>query len=81
MNRALKMAGAAALTGMMMTASAVLILHDEQHAPIQPAIATPVRTNPLSVELHRCRTLTMPDPGCEAAWEEKRRRFFGQERP
>ncbi len=30
-------------------------------------------------DLIRCRTLTMPDSGCEAAWEAKRRRFFGKD--
>ncbi|MBD3734785.1 MAG: putative entry exclusion protein TrbK-alt, partial [Sphingopyxis sp.] len=29
--------------------------------------------------LERCATLTMPDSGCEAAWAEKRRRFFGKD--
>ncbi|MDZ3833180.1 MAG: putative entry exclusion protein TrbK-alt [Sphingopyxis sp.] len=30
--------------------------------------------------LRRCRTVTVADPECEAAWETKRRRFFGQEK-
>jgi len=28
--------------------------------------------------LRRCRTVTAADPECEAAWEAKRRHFFGQ---
>lgn len=28
--------------------------------------------------LRRCRTVAVADPECEAAWEAKRRHFFGQ---
>lgn len=34
----------------------------------------------LGETLRRCRTVTIADPECEAAWEAKRRHFFGQER-
>jgi len=34
---------------------------------------------PASRNLARCRTLTMPDSGCEAAWEARRRHFFGED--
>jgi len=27
----------------------------------------------------RCRTITMPDSGCDAAWEARRRHFFGED--
>lgn len=30
--------------------------------------------------LRRCRTVTQADPACAAAWDEKRRRFFRQEK-
>src|SRR3546814_6060905 len=30
--------------------------------------------------LRRCRTITTADPDCEAVWEAKRRRFFGERR-
>ena len=30
--------------------------------------------------LRRCRTVTQPDPACAKAWDEKRRRFFHQEK-
>jgi conjugative transfer region protein TrbK len=30
-------------------------------------------------DLRRCRTITVPESGCEAAWEAKRRHFFGQD--
>ncbi|MDX8356446.1 putative entry exclusion protein TrbK-alt [Sphingopyxis terrae] len=34
----------------------------------------------LGETLRRCRTVTVADAECEAAWETKRRHFFGQER-
>ena len=36
--------------------------------------------DPLRAELLRCRTLRpgVDDPGCRAAWDESRRRFFGE---
>ena len=34
----------------------------------------------LAERLRRCRTITVADAECEAAWEAKRRHFFGQER-
>lgn len=44
-----------------------------------PAAAPP---DPLIAELIRCRTLPpqVDDPTCPAAWEENRRRFFGETR-
>jgi conjugative transfer region protein TrbK len=30
--------------------------------------------------LRRCRSVTEPDPECEAAWEAKRRHFFRTEK-
>ena len=35
--------------------------------------------DPFTAELARCRALTMPDSGCEAAWAAHQRRFFGRE--
>ena len=39
-------------------------------------------TDPLVVELIRCRALPpqVDDPACRAAWDENRRRFFGERR-
>jgi conjugative transfer region protein TrbK len=34
----------------------------------------------LGATLRRCRTVTVADAECEAAWEAKRRHFFGHER-
>lgn len=45
-------------------------------ARISGASARPVPTS----TLERCRTVTVSDPECAAAWEAKRHRFFGQEK-
>lgn len=38
--------------------------------------------DPASLDRLRCRTLTIPERDCEAAWEARRRHFFGKdERP
>ena len=43
---------------------------------------TAVSDDPLRVTLQRCRTLTpealAADTECQAAWDENRRRFFGE---
>lgn len=45
----------------------------------EPATAV---ADPLMTELIRCRALPpqVDDPGCRAAWETNRRRFFGERR-
>lgn len=42
----------------------------------------PSATDPLMAELVRCRALPpqVDDPACRAAWEDNRRRFFGESR-
>lgn len=80
MSRTGKIAGVAALAGLMMAVAIVAVTKDRAPAPpTMPAIVryTEGRTR-LDRELERCATLTMPDSGCEAAWAENRRRFFRQ---
>lgn len=78
MSRSAKIAGVGALAGMMIAAAIVGATKHErptiQTSPAPPAAAAP---DPLARELDRCAALTMPDAGCEAAWAESRRRFFG----
>lgn len=45
------------------------------------AAAAGAAPRPVTRNLARCRTLTMPDSGCEAAWEARRRHFFGEDKP
>ena len=78
MNSATKIAGVACLAGLMLAAIAGMAAREP--APRTSADA-PSRAAPVieSDQLARCRTLTMPDAGCEAAWEAERRRFFRDE--
>jgi conjugative transfer region protein TrbK len=79
MPAAAKIAGIAALAGMMMTVAIVAaVTPPRASAPSAKAAARPER-DPLAPELARCRVSPEPDAGCEAAWETHRRRFFGEE--
>ncbi|WP_036525437.1 putative entry exclusion protein TrbK-alt [Novosphingobium resinovorum] len=79
MTSAAKIAGVACLTGLMLAAIAGMAA--QQPTPRSTAEA-PSRSTPAVArdQLTRCRTLTMPDAGCEAAWEAERRRFFRDEK-
>ena len=75
MNSAAKIAGVACLAGLMLAAIAGMAA--QQPTPHTSAEAPGRSTPPIaSDQLARCRTLTMADAGCEAAWEAERRRFF-----
>ena len=69
MSRTGKIAGIAALAGMMMTVAIVALTDDRKPAP--PREIVPIADGEgdehLASELNRCATLTMPDSGCEAA--------------
>jgi conjugative transfer region protein TrbK len=78
MSRTAKIAGVAALAGMMIAVGIVSVSRPE------PAPATVLTGGQLpnassEADLRRCRTITVPESGCEAAWEAKRRHFFGQD--
>ncbi|MCZ4107026.1 putative entry exclusion protein TrbK-alt [Brevundimonas diminuta] len=79
-SRTAKIAGVAALAGLMMTVAIVAAVRPDQPAPPPPA-ALPVEGGQarLARELDRCAILTMPDAGCEAVWAANRRRFFRQD--
>jgi conjugative transfer region protein TrbK len=80
-SRNAKIAGVAALAGTMAAVAIVAATRAPAPAPTLPVAmgGNPLPTR-LDHELDRCSTLTMPDSGCEAAWAENRRRFFGQPR-
>lgn len=81
-SRTAKIAGVAALAGLMMTVAIVAAVHKPEPAQVPPAaVRGEARYDRLARELERCATLTMPDSGCEAAWAENRRRFFLQDAP
>jgi conjugative transfer region protein TrbK len=78
MGRAAKIAAVAVLGGVLM---ALAILH--LSAPPAPDAPPPNRMGgdaiPVAATVsERCRTVTVADTECAAAWEAKRRHFFGQ---
>ena len=80
-SRTAKIAGVAALAGIML-AVAVVASREPREPPreaVLPVLEKGEQEKRLARELERCATLTMPDSGCEAAWAEKRRRFFGKD--
>lgn len=79
MSRSAKIAGVALAAGILM-ATAIAITVQDRSPKAEPVV--PVAESDadwLTAELVRCRTLTMPDAGCEAVWNEHRRRFLGQD--
>lgn len=78
MGRAAKIAAVAVMGALLM---ALAILHVS--SPPAPDVSPP---NGIGVEVNRaaatvserCRTVTVADAECAAAWEAKRRQFFGQ---
>ncbi|RIA37415.1 conjugative transfer region protein TrbK [Hephaestia caeni] len=78
MSRSAKIAGVALAAGILL-ATAIVIAVDDRPAEKAPPRIEAIGADPLRAELDRCRTLTMPDAGCEAAWEDHRRRFLGRD--
>lgn len=82
MSRTAKIAAAGALGGLLMALTIGTELREDRSAETVMVPDDDRGDVRLDQDLRRCRTLTIPDSGCEAAWEEKRRRFFGRkERP
>jgi conjugative transfer region protein TrbK len=79
MSAAAKIAGVATLAGFMMTVAVIAAVTEPRVPEAVNAAATRAERDPLAAELARCRALTMPDSGCEAAWAAHQRRFFGKE--
>lgn len=79
MGRAAKIAVGAALAGLLMALALVSAIAPARPGASAPPISgadAPLPPTPLPA---RCRTASVSDPECDAAWEAKRRRFFGQE--
>jgi conjugative transfer region protein TrbK len=79
MSRTAKIAVAGALGGLLMTLTVAMTMREERRVEPVNVPADENVTAPLADDLRRCHTLTMPDSGCEAAWEERRRRFYRKE--
>ena len=59
-----------------------LVIAASPPAPRAPAPQPSAADAPpaLGDTLRRCRSVTESDAACEAAWEQKRRRFFGKDK-
>jgi conjugative transfer region protein TrbK len=79
MSRSAKIAGVALAGGILMTTAIAIAVDERKPTAPPPSSGELAPYDPLPDELARCRTLTMPDSGCDAAWEEHRRRFMGRE--
>ena len=82
MSRNVKIAGVAALAGVMLAVVAVDALREPWEPSLKSVLPIPEQGEQetrLTRELERCATLTMPDSGCEQAWAANRRRFFGKD--
>jgi len=77
MSRTVRLAAAAAFGGLLVAITAV----SANRTPATPAtgVSSTDKAPDITVEaapLNRCRTITVQESRCEAAWDEKRRRFF-----
>jgi conjugative transfer region protein TrbK len=77
MSRSVKLAAAAALGGLLMA----IAIASETRSPVVPTTTVLVADeatspDPHAAELRRCRTITMPESGCDAVWDAERQRFF-----
>ncbi|AKH43729.1 hypothetical protein WYH_02699 [Croceibacterium atlanticum] len=79
MSRNSRIAGVAAIAGIMLAVAIVALREpgDPPREAVLPVTEESEQQEMLARELERCATLTMPDTACEHAWAEKRRRFFG----
>nr|WP_278190105.1 putative entry exclusion protein TrbK-alt [Sphingopyxis sp. YF1] len=81
MGRAGKLVAGAIVGGMALTIALLAAVDPPApRASAPPQISGADARPELEGTLRRCRTVTVADPECEAAWEAKRRHFFGQER-
>lgn len=71
-----KLAVAAAFGGLLMAVA----IHSAMRPPMPPStvVVVPDESAPSQPArpLRHCRTITEPDPDCDAAWDAERRRFF-----
>lgn len=81
MGRAGKVAGIAVLGGLGLALALVAAAGPPTARASAPPQISGADAHPdRGGTLRRCRSVTVPDAECEAAWEAKRRHFFGQEK-
>ncbi|WP_439513703.1 putative entry exclusion protein TrbK-alt [Sphingopyxis sp.] len=80
MGRAGKLVAGAIVGGMALTLALLAAVDPPApRASVPPQISGSDARPDMASVLRRCRTVTTADPECGAAWEAKRRHFFGQE--
>ena len=81
MGRAGKLVVGAIVGGMALALALLAAVDPPAPRASAPAQMSGAEARPdLGDTLRRCRAVTVADPECEAAWEVKRRHFFGQEK-
>lgn len=78
MSRSAKLAAAAAFGGMLAALAIVSATRPSAVPPVIWAVPDETEADPFA-ELSRCRTITEPDPMCDAAWAARRSRFYDRE--
>jgi conjugative transfer region protein TrbK len=70
----IKIAAGAGLGGLTLAVAVASVLRAP--SPVHIAALPAVESPPANPTPARCRTITMPDNGCDAAWQARRRHFF-----
>ena len=78
MSRTGLLAAGALGTGAVLTLALVIAASPPAPRAPAPQISAADAPPALGDRLRRCRSVTEPDAACEAAWEQKRRHFFGE---
>lgn len=77
MGRTAKLAAACTFSGLLLAVAIVSAMRPPPGPVIDADVVEADFTRPVSrSEVRRCRTITEPDPDCDALWEAQRRRFF-----
>jgi len=76
MQRLSRLVIGAVVAGLLMTVTLVLAMSPNREAP-QPEIDRQTKPAAPHKDIGHCRTITVPDAECGAAWEKSRQRFFG----
>lgn len=79
MNAAGKIAVGGGLAGLMLALAVVSFVHRRPVAPVMFPAAVEAGPGLANGGIARCRTITVPDANCSAAWEARRRHFFGED--
>jgi conjugative transfer region protein TrbK len=69
----------ATVAGLMVSIALVMATTPER-GPAAPPMNGPVEPATPEPAIGRCRTITQPDPQCEAVWDDRRQHFFGADR-